>query len=371
MALSLVYIVKNEALLIKESLKSIQALASEIIVVDTGSTDDTVQIARNFGAQVHAFNWVDDFSAARNYAASLAKSDWIFFIDGDEVLEVEGKNKLTQLIADPNLYAVGCFQRNYTNDKSFPHWTSRANSRGEFSALARGFEGYVDNLMYKIYRNHSKIQWRGVLHETVIPSCDDLNLKYRESDIILHHLSELKGEAFKSEKKHYYLKLAIEKLKREPEHQNSWFEMGISLSDIGRFAEAEKAFREAVLRRPDWSEAKLFRARVLLYLERYAEAEVVLRDLLSDETHLRESLAHLSTALLYQGLFDQVENVVQEALALGSPHISIYVNGGTLAYERGEFEKARNHFFKALEINKDDPFLKEALAKVNTKLGLA
>jgi glycosyltransferase involved in cell wall biosynthesis len=372
--ISVCSIIKNEETFLEESLKSVRRLAFEIIVVDTGSSDSSVAIAKKCADRVEFFDWKDDFSAARNFAASFATGDWILFLDGDEILETEGASKIREMILkDPEIFAYGISQRNYTNDRSYPLWRSKDESgQGECSDLAVGLEGFSDNLMMKLYRNHSEIRWEGVVHETIVGSCRKLGLKHLEVPVCLvHHLGELKSEAFRNEKKAYYLKLAIEKLKTDPSHENPWFEVGISFSNLGRFEEAERAFAEALVRRPSWAEAKLFRARILLRLGRNEEAELLLRELLSANEFKEEAEAHLSTALLYEGKMNEAESVIEQAFQGGANHLSLHVNAGTLYFERGDFEKSRKHFIEALKINPRDSFLREALQKANSALKLA
>jgi len=89
MAISLCMIVKDEAATLGNALASVKDVVSEIIVVDTGSTDDTVAIAQSHGAKVHSFPWVNDFAAARNASLAHATGDWVLVIDADEVLQPE------------------------------------------------------------------------------------------------------------------------------------------------------------------------------------------------------------------------------------------------------------------------------------------
>ena len=77
-------IAKNEAANLGRWLASVQPIADEMIVVDTGSTDATADIARQGGARVYAFAWCDDFSAAKNFALDQATGDWVLFLDADE-----------------------------------------------------------------------------------------------------------------------------------------------------------------------------------------------------------------------------------------------------------------------------------------------
>ncbi|MBF8416863.1 glycosyltransferase family 2 protein [Heyndrickxia coagulans] len=87
MKASLCVITKNEENNIKKCLESVGDIVFEKIVVDTGSTDKTIEIAKKMGAKVYSFKWIDDFSAAKNYAISKAKGDWIIFLDADEFIE--------------------------------------------------------------------------------------------------------------------------------------------------------------------------------------------------------------------------------------------------------------------------------------------
>jgi glycosyltransferase involved in cell wall biosynthesis len=81
--LSVTIIAKNEERNLPRLLASVREIADEIIVTDTGSTDRTIEIAREFGARVAQFSWIDDFSAAHNYCNSLATCDWLFMLDCD------------------------------------------------------------------------------------------------------------------------------------------------------------------------------------------------------------------------------------------------------------------------------------------------
>src|ERR1043165_7712525 len=82
--LSLALIVKNEARCLARCLESVRGILDEIVVVDTGSTDDTASIAKRYGAKISNFAWKDDFSIARNFALEQATGDWILVLDADE-----------------------------------------------------------------------------------------------------------------------------------------------------------------------------------------------------------------------------------------------------------------------------------------------
>lgn len=84
--ISVCIIAKNEQKYIENCLKALRRYSWEIIVVDTGSTDDTRQIATRYTDKVYDFAWIDDFSAARNFAAAQASNNWILVLDCDEYL---------------------------------------------------------------------------------------------------------------------------------------------------------------------------------------------------------------------------------------------------------------------------------------------
>lgn len=92
------YIVKNEAENLAKSIKSLKTQVNEIVVVDTGSTDNTMAVARKLGANVYSFPWQDDFSKARNFALSKAKGDWLILLDADEYFTAKTAGNIRQVI---------------------------------------------------------------------------------------------------------------------------------------------------------------------------------------------------------------------------------------------------------------------------------
>lgn len=89
--ISLCMIVKNEAGNLSRCLTSVRGVADELIIVDTGSTDDTVAVARSFGAAIVSFPWTGDFAAARNAGLEQARGTWILVLDADEELDAGSK----------------------------------------------------------------------------------------------------------------------------------------------------------------------------------------------------------------------------------------------------------------------------------------
>ncbi|HEY9722946.1 MAG TPA: glycosyltransferase family 2 protein, partial [Oscillatoriaceae cyanobacterium] len=142
--LSACLIVKDEAENLPRCLESVRDWVSEIVVVDTGSTDGTVAIAESFGARVHHFDWCDDFSAARNFSLAHATGDWVLVIDADETLVVD----------DPAAFRWALHQRACAGYITVRHdW--------------RSSEETDKVLVLRLFQRHARIRFAGHLHENV------------------------------------------------------------------------------------------------------------------------------------------------------------------------------------------------------------
>ncbi|MDR2861128.1 MAG: glycosyltransferase family 2 protein [Syntrophobacterales bacterium] len=133
--LSAVIITKNEEANIGRCLTSVREIADEIIVVDSGSTDRTVDIARNLGAQVHHQDWLG-FDKQRNHAASLARMDYILFLDADEEVSGDLRSSIREALANRNCAGWKIHRKTYYLGKVLHHawhheWLLRLVKRGE------------------------------------------------------------------------------------------------------------------------------------------------------------------------------------------------------------------------------------------------
>lgn len=174
--LALCMMVKNEQQFLPYCLGSIYKFCDEIVVVDTGSTDRTIEIAKSFGAYVIEAPWKDDFALIRNISQSAVKSDWIIWLDGDEVVSDSGAKKIKQQLI---------------NDSSADFWLC---PRVNFWKTLKSAIWYPDS-QYKIYRNNIGLKWKGKIHEKIY---DENNMNHRrrlkQTDVHTFHYAYVKSK---------------------------------------------------------------------------------------------------------------------------------------------------------------------------------
>ena len=144
-------IVKNEEDSLGRCLDSLKGIVDEIIVVDTGSTDRTKEIARSYGAKVSDFEWIWDFSAARNFAFSQASCDYIYSADADEEIDEDNRKRFMELKKDLEELDIDIVQMYYCNQLSF-----------------RTVYNYDKELRPKLFKRVRKFVWEDPIHEQVI-----------------------------------------------------------------------------------------------------------------------------------------------------------------------------------------------------------
>jgi tetratricopeptide (TPR) repeat protein len=200
--ISLCAIIKNESHRIADCLDSVQGFVDEAIVVDTGSTDDTVRIAKQHGAKVFKFDWCDDFAAARNYSLKQASGDWILVLDADEKLEISAKNRLKQLIQQRDCLSANLLRHEIGAQQSPYSLVSRFFRRHPNICFSGCYHESIDDSVTKIRQHDS--HW--LVYE--VPAVSILHYGYQSSEIklkgkqdlakrLMHkHLEEFPNDAY-------------------------------------------------------------------------------------------------------------------------------------------------------------------------------
>ena len=220
-SLSVVVIAKNEAACIANCLASAKGLADELIVVDTGSSDDTPAIAQGCGARVLNFEWCDDFSAARNVGLEAARGRWILVLDADEYLPEPSAIALRELINGPA-------------DRAY-HLLNKSSSDG-------GKTGMIGNIV-RLFPNRPEIRYEWPVHEQVVTSLNRAGIYIQDTTIEIIHTGYSSQEVNVAKQTRNLRILEKITLSDPPPHPMALFLHGGALLDLGRVSEALDFYR--------------------------------------------------------------------------------------------------------------------------------
>jgi GT2 family glycosyltransferase/tetratricopeptide (TPR) repeat protein len=267
--LSLCMIVKNEEQHLARCLLSVKPVVDEVIIVDTGSTDRTKDIAKVYGARVFDFPWTNDFSAARNHSLSMATGDWILVLDADEVISPLDYARLQRIVkkrpAKPAAYTM--FTRNYTNEVAATGWTAndRVYRREEAGT------GWFPSLKVRLFPNNEQIRFRNPVHELVEPSLANAGVEMKHLNIPVHHYGRFDTEKLLKKGKAYFL-LGKQKLQEMKGDFRALKELAVQACELGEFEAGIDLWKVVIERDQNDAMAFLNLSYAYLKLEQYKEA---------------------------------------------------------------------------------------------------
>ncbi len=163
-------IVKNEEEVLARCLDSVSEVMDEIIIVDTGSTDQTIEIAKQYTDKVETFSWSDDFAAARNFAFSKASMDYLCWLDADDILDEKNRKAFLKL------------------KKELPEDTDIVMMRYEV-AFDENDHPIMSYYRERLMRREMGFQWVGAVHEVIVPRG-----KMLYADIAVQHRKIREGD---------------------------------------------------------------------------------------------------------------------------------------------------------------------------------
>ncbi len=312
---------KNEEQFIAQCLQSVKGLADQIVVVDTGSTDRTIEIAKSLGAEVHTTTWKGDFSAPRNLILEHATGDWILMLDADEELPAD---QHAAVRADMRKAEAIAFRMPLVN---------------------RGQEAEGRSFIPRLYRNAPGAYYYGRIHEQVFPSllplCKAFGLDTAlGSACLLHHgySKELVKDRNKIERNLHLLRLGLEE---RPNDVNLTLNLGLELVRSGELEAGIAKYRDA------------FR---LMSAQKPNEVVPELREVLLTQftSHLYKIRAH-----------DEVVQVLTSPLAKQRDGLtaSIHFALGLSSYELKQYREAAEQMRQCLAKLKQP-----ALSPINTDI---
>ncbi|MEP6754022.1 MAG: glycosyltransferase [Chthonomonadales bacterium] len=306
--LSLCMIVRNEEARIRECLQSIAPYVDEMIVVDTGSTDQTREIASACGAMVYEFPWCDDFSAARNQSLALAKGKYIFWMDADDVIPEECGVKLRSLV-----------EQNLSLDMAFEVSVRIPPGAGETG------ETIVDHV--KIFPNRPDVRFEFRMHEQVIPSLRRANIEVLPSEIFVVHTNYDRSPEGQSRKRQRDFRQLELDLKDRPNHPFILFNLGMT---------------------------HLYATKEFVVAAQYLRRSI-------DSSHWKDSIVRKAYALLTTALMS--DGQIAEAVAVNERGRTFYADDGELLFltgqlyqQVGRFDEARQCLNKLVESKEDGYF---------------
>jgi len=341
--LSLCMIVRNEAHRLGNCLESVKGLIDELVVVDTGSTDGTEEVARKYGAVLGHFTWCDDFAAARNHSLSLATGDWVLWLDADDLLSPEYHAQIRHLL-------------------------TRGRDKSYFFLLDdQGYEN-VSCLQMRLFPNLPGVCFEMPIHEQVTPSLGRLGVAMVPTQVRVTHTGYPTPEVVKA-KKERYLRIMERWLEEHPGDYIVRSHVALTYHTSGRLAEAEAAYR-AILEQSTcladrnfvvYTTALLFLGRTFLKMKAYAQALEYIQK--AEEVDPDYVLTKLSLAEVQVRLerFAEAGRCAQAVLDSGPQHTFFPIDQRDLRYSAlvlraqahqglGEWDQAEAAYLQAAQV---------------------
>ncbi|MDJ0692114.1 MAG: glycosyltransferase [Xenococcaceae cyanobacterium MO_188.B32] len=338
--LSLCAIVKNEEYFLPKCLESLKNIVDEIIILDTGSTDKTVEIAEQLGAKVYHFQWCDDFAVARNEALKYVQGEWVLVLDADEVLNPAIVPQLQQAIEAENNLVVNLVR----------HEVGAAQS--PYSLISR------------LFRRHPAIKFSRPYHALIDDSVSELLAKESDwrvvslSDVAILHYG-YQAEAIASLDKYTRARVMMEKfLATHPNDPYVCSKLGALYLQSGSLKNGIKFLKQGL-------KSNLAEPPVLFEIH-YSLGNAYNRqqDYERAQKHYHKAIAqpilpilkigaynNLGSLLLNLGDLRGAKRVLDEVLQLDSQFAMGYYNLGMLLNKMGQRERAVAAYQKAIELN--------------------
>ena len=308
--LTVCLIVRDNAHTIIPCLESIRPWVDEIIVVDTGSLDETPQLCRQLGARVSVFPWIDDFSAARNASLDQASGEWIFWMDSDDTISPENGARLRALADGEHAAAV----LGYVLQVHCP-----GQGEGENDDVT-----VVDHV--KLFRNLPGLRFEGRIHEQVLGNIRKLGGTVAWTDIFVTHSGSDQSPAGKRRKVERDLRILALDLAERPEHPFVLFNLGMTYHDLQEDEQAGHWLRRCLA---------------------VSHAE---------ESHVRKAYALLISSLTRLRSWDEAQAACTAGRDLFPQDPEILFRAGLLAQAQGKPEAAVEAYREVLRAREERHF---------------
>ncbi len=232
--LSLCMIVRDSARTLPACLESIRPWVDEMVIVDTGSVDETPRIVESFGGRLFHFPWCDDFSAARNESLRHARGDWLFWMDSDDTIPPDCGRGLRRLVdRDAPRHILG-----FVMQVHCPGGGEDGDPDYDVTM--------VDHV--KLFRNRPDLRFDGRIHEQILPAIRAAGGEVAWTDLFVVHSGSDQSPAGQEKKLDRDLRILDLELAERPEHPFTLFNLGMTHCHASRFAEAVEYLRRGIAR---------------------------------------------------------------------------------------------------------------------------
>jgi len=329
-------IVKNGAHTLRPCLESVRGVVSQIVIADTGSSDESIQIAQEFGAQVLSIPWKDHFADARNAALAPMTTDWVLVLDADEELDRDAKWSISALLNAPEVGGYVTPIRNYMASRFNRGW-DRVGVPNDFRhPRAKDAPSYIAHENCRLFRRHPDIYFIGRIHELVEHQIRVLRLKLAPANFIIHHFGQLVDNEARARKRLFYRDLLRQKTEENPSDFAAWTQLGLhEFECFNNPQEALRCFDRALTLEPNAPEAWLFSGMVYLNLGRFQEA---------------------------------LDAVAHDTRTGGTAALREDIRGDAL-HSLGKFKEARLAYRRAAKLMGHNPILESKLGYTEVKMG--
>jgi glycosyltransferase involved in cell wall biosynthesis len=362
--ISLAMIVKNEEATLAHCLGSVKPLIDEIIIVDTGSTDKTIEIATSFGARVYPFQWCDDFSAARNESLKFCTGDWILILDGDEAIDALDYEKIKGACASPTAdgYALVC--RHYLAVSTNSIQDCEAVLNNSDYAEGKNIPFYADSSALRLVRRIDGLSYTGRIHETIGPSLLSLGGTITKFDAVIHHYGKLLNDR-EEYKLQYYLMLTQLEVDKDPE--NKWAQNNLLQQALAaqQWEAALSAAQASLALDHDVEPHVLYGGGLALQqLNRHEEAIKYFDMLLGQNPRYALAMLRKGSSYASLGNINMGRQLMKGAIEMEPSSVQSYGPLAELELDINNIDAARQIALEAIKIAPHEPSLYDLLLKI-------
>ncbi len=335
--LGLCVTVKNGAATLQACLESVRGLVDSVVVVNTGSTDATAEIARQAGAVVVSFPWNGSFADARNAALKHIDTDWVLVLDADEELDGEAHAWIRGELRRPQAQGYVVPVRNYLRPAGKPFNNAAVELCTIRHPRAPDAANYFHSEVCRLFRHSSDVYYVGQVHEQVEYRMLQLGRPLARADFFIHHFGWylIEEEAWRR-KQDFYSDLLAEKLRERPDDAQVLVQYGDALGSWqGKHREALDCFMQAAALAPEKHDVWLHIAVTLLKLGQ-AEAALVAIERVADGKGRAALRAQLrGDCLRCLDRHEEARAAFLEALAADPHDLVLRVQIGVLEQQTG------------------------------------